>query len=423
MIELSNLRKIQDGDWTKLTIDISVSLLNGGGGGAKEFPPTMWIGVKNENAHMLADDVYNAFLLIPLYMGMYYKSDIVIHGHVSKSLYRNVMIYLQDLLCDFSDDLSRINITVDGFKEAKADPDAHIIGTGISCGVDSLTTIYDRYLHEDDPDYRINTLFFFSSGQHGNGFGDEESERLFHARFADSKKAADKLGLPAVMIDTNLHYFFMGRFGGFLKTAHLAFWSCLMCLERVIRKYYISTAYSYGQVMRSGEHSHDNEIDGYAQHFILPLISTQNMEFISEGYQYTRNQKVEHIADWDIAHEHLDVCFDYHPNCSECSKCVRTLQPIEALGRLEDFSQVFDIEKYRRNSFRNKCILVLTKDDDGFLNDNYTFCKSHGLKLPSVPLALLVMLFHRPKLSIRWLLSAIIGRNGYQKLRKFLKRS
>lgn len=96
---------------------------------------------------MLADDVYDAFILVPLYFAMYYKQDLHIHGCVSKKLYKNMMNYLQRILCDFSDNLSRINITVDGFKVAEGNPD--VIGAGISCGIDSLSTIYDWYIQRE----------------------------------------------------------------------------------------------------------------------------------------------------------------------------------------------------------------------------------------------------------------------------------
>ena len=87
-------------------------------------------------------------MLIPLYIAMYYKQDLHIHGSVSKKLYKNVTNNLWRILCDFSDDLSRVNFTVDGFKIADGNP--NIIGTGLSCGVDSLSTVYDRYVKEDD---------------------------------------------------------------------------------------------------------------------------------------------------------------------------------------------------------------------------------------------------------------------------------
>ena len=163
----------------------------------------MWFAVKDENARMLADDVYDAFMLVPLYMGMFYGQDLYLHGKVSKRLHKNVMNYMQRILCDFSDDLSRIDVKVDGFAEAQGEQ--NIIGTGISCGVDSLTTIYDRYIHEEDPEYRINALFLFNCGTHGD-YG-EKSEKLWQGRYEQNKSAAEELGLPVCQVNSNLHAF------------------------------------------------------------------------------------------------------------------------------------------------------------------------------------------------------------------------
>ncbi len=95
---------------------------------------------------------------------MYLKEDLYIHVNVSTRFYKNVMNYLQRILCDFCPNLLRVDVRVDGFKSANGNPS--IIGAGISCGVDSLTTIYGHYVMEDDPDYKINGLFFNITAAH-----------------------------------------------------------------------------------------------------------------------------------------------------------------------------------------------------------------------------------------------------------------
>jgi hypothetical protein len=66
---------------------------------------------------MLSDDNYDAFLLVPLYLAMYHKQDLHICGKVSKRLYKNIMTYVQTILCEFSDALSKVDVKVDGFVE------------------------------------------------------------------------------------------------------------------------------------------------------------------------------------------------------------------------------------------------------------------------------------------------------------------
>ena len=380
----------------------------------------MWFAVKDENAHMLSDDVYDAFLLVPLYLGMYYKEDIHIHGCVSKRLYKNVMNYLQRILCDFSDDLSRINVTVDGFKTANGEPS--IIGTGISCGVDSLTTIYDRYVLEDDPDYRINGLFLYNCGSHGE-YG-QESERLFFDRYALNKSAADELGLPVYLINSNLHAF-GDKIGTDQSIGFLARYSCILSLQRAVKRYYVSSGFSYDEILTFGaitERNHD--FAGFSESFSLPLIRTEHTELIVDGCQYERTQKTERISGWDIAQKHMNVCVDHSAgghNCSKCGKCLRTLIALEAMDKLKDFAGVFDLETYRRHSFGHKCELVLTRGKEAFSTDNYNFAIKHGVKFPPYPVAWLYLLPRRTYRLLKKVLRKLLGKEAYEALKRKVK--
>lgn len=241
---------------------------------------------------MLADDVYDAFILVPLYLGMFYKEDLYIHGPVSKLFYRNIMNYLQRILCDFSDDLSRINVHVEGFAQARGEQS--IIGTGISCGVDSLTTIYNNFIHEDDENFRINGLFLFNCGTHGD-FGDK-SEQLYFERYELNKSAACELGLPVYQVNSNLHAF-THTIASDPQAGYFAIWSCVLSVARAVKKYYVSSAYSYSQILEFGRRKRNSDFSEFSESYSVPLIRTERLELISDGCQYERSMKIERIAD------------------------------------------------------------------------------------------------------------------------------
>ncbi len=388
------------------------------GGGQNYLPEsTIWIAVKDEDAHMLTDDVYDAFVLVPLYICMFYKEDLHIHGCVSKKLYKNVMNYLQRILCDFSDDLSRIDVQVDGFKIADGEP--NIIGTGISCGVDSLTTIYDHYVNENDPDYKISGLLFYNCGSHGK-YG-SESKKLFFDRYNLNKAAADELGLPVYLIDSNLHAFF-ANIGHDQNIGHLARWSCILAVQREVKKYYLSSTYSYTQITKFG-----SKIDfaEFSESFSVPLVRTERCELIIDGCQYERTRKTEHIADWDIAQKYMNVCVNASAkghNCSICGKCLRTLIALETMNKLNDFEGVFDINTYRRHSFSYKCRIVLKKNNDAFDEDNYNFAKAHGMNLPLPFIAYMYFLPSKLSRLMKRAVRKIIGNRLYDKIKNLIKR-
>ena len=101
--------------------------------------------------------------------------------------------------------------------------------------------------------------------------------------------------------------------------------------------------------------------------------------------RYKRSEKTANIAGWDIAQKHLNVCIvpeNGAHNCSCCSKCMRTLMPLEAMGKLDEFSEVFDLDVYRKNSHKNKVMIMASYKKEGFATDNVDFLISHGVQMP-----------------------------------------
>lgn len=378
MIDISNLRiEKSNNGWTKLIADISSDFKR------VDNEKTIWIAVKDENADLLTPDVYNMFLFLPLYMSMHYHQDLHLHGPVSKTLYRNVCDYLQEIMISFSDELTKQKVIVDGYKEAEGEH--KIIGTGLSCGIDNLVTIYKYYQNEKDEDYKINGLFMLNCGWHGF-YGDPQTIILFTDRCQQNKKMADELNLKMYEVDSNLHAFLSSReldLGD--KVSYFMIYSCIFGLEKGIGKYYISSSFSYEEILNFNQQSHDSDFSEFADSYALPLMHSKNLSLVSDGCQYSRSRKTEIISDWDITKKYLNVCCANTgvENCSVCHKCMRTLLPLEAMGKLDSYSVVFDIEKYQKTAFKTKCNVVIKNGRDAFLTDNYNFCKDKGLKLPS----------------------------------------
>ena len=398
------------------------------GGALPSFEPVIWLAVKDEDAHMLASDVYDAFVLIPLYIAMYFKQDLHIHGSVSKKLYKNVMSYLQPILCDFSDDLSRVNVIVDGFKVADGEPG--IIGAGLSCGVDSLSTVYDKYVKENDPDYRINALFFMDTGWNGK-FNDNASMDICMERYNTNKKAADELALPLHMLITNFHAFSSNLYygTGIGEMGYIANYSCILGLQRGIKKYYTSSCFSYNQILRFGLSFRDNDFAQFSESYSVPLIQTEKLELVIDGCQYERSQKIERLSEWEIAHKYLSPCQrrsdtldrEYVRNCSSCDKCMGVMMILDAIGKLDKFSGIFDIKEYKKHLRREKSYAVYRHFmgiPAGNEPDIYVFLKKHGVKFPSFLVACVYVLPQLSKKALR----KIIGKKLYDMLKKKLKK-
>lgn len=344
---------------------------------------------------MLTDDVYNMFLFMPVYMAMYYHSDLKLHGLVSKTLYRNVCDYIQPIMCDFSDDLQRVRILVDGFKEAEGEP--YVIGTGASGGVDCLATLY-KYNHEEtDLDYKINGIFMLNCGWHGY-IEDDSTMEIFNERCKTAAKLADDLQVQLYEVDTNIHAFLNNKMLELNdKSSYFCLYTTLFGLEKAVKKYYISSSFSYGESTEYGFKALNRDFSEYGDFSTLPLIHSKKMQLVSDGGQYTRSKKTEMIADWDITRKYMNVCClkTQTNNCGECVKCTRTLLALSAMGKLDEYKDLFNVEKFRKKEFKYKCQLVIRKERDAFSADNYLFCKENNVKMPSYIIAWLYLFLPR----------------------------
>lgn len=377
MIELSNLRIEKHQDKSVLIVDID----------SKEqridSETTIWISVDEKYGYMLTEEVYDAFLFLPVYMSMYYHTDLHIRGKVSKKLYRNVVKYLQPIMCDFSPELVRTNIIVDGFEELKGNHS--VVGTGISCGVDCLSTIYDNYIREDDPEYKITHLFMLNCGWHGE-YGRPETLKLFKERCKLNKKAADAMGLPMIEVDSNLHAFLYPLDD---KASYFNLYTSAFAFEKEMRIYYVSSTFSYGEILRFGNNAKNKDFSEYADPIAIPLMRTDAMKIVNDGCQFTRVGKTNNIASWEIAQKFLNVCCRHsddegvdETNCSNCVKCRRTLIALDGLGMLDNFSNVFDLNHYQR--IKGEIGDWVRRDNmkNGFATDIYNLFERKGKKLP-----------------------------------------
>ncbi len=379
MIELSGLRRYTIGEATvRLEADIKFTDMN-------ETAPaeTMYFEIDKEFGGMFVCDTYDPFVLTALYLAMYHKTDLRIHGNISKKFYKNIKWYIQKILCDFSEVFSPVDVIVDGFAPTEAT--GFLTGTGISCGVDSLSTIYDRFVKEDDPDYKINALFMFNCGSHGD-FGKPATQEVFISRIMRSNAIAEELGLLLIVVDTNLHQFRYEKEKDTLL--FLSIYSCVLSMQNGIRRYYISGACSYKGIKEFGDNDkHHADLAVACDSYLIPLIKTERTELIIDGCQYRRVDKIKNIADWDIAQKYLNVCLIQKgadsTNCGDCPKCARTLLTLDILGKLDNFAKIFDVEKWRSKSFYYKSFTISNADKEIFFHENVELAAEYNFPMPT----------------------------------------
>lgn len=388
MIIICNLEKKNEGEWTKIYCDIRgiESYKNEFGESFQE--EKMWIGVKNQYSNFLASEGYDPFFLFGVYIAMYLGEDLHIKGKISEKLFDNFQRYIKRILLDWKTELKNVNISCEGFVNNKYG--GQYIGASISAGIDSLSTIYDRFIMEDNKKRKISHLFYFNCGMNGSYYDKDTYER-FIVRSSKMKDAAREIDLPVVEVDTNLHSFSCVLPNGTWTMQHLGIYACILALQKGLNKYYIASTLEYEEYHSLQERNERKKDMGiYAEPYLLPLVRTENIEIELSGSQYTRIEKTELISDWKFAQKYLNVCnipLTDGRNCCVCEKCFRTMIPLYAFGKLDKFEKVFDLNKFNDNYFKYMCEYVTQYNKSVFAKGIVDYCKINKLKIPNVVLA------------------------------------
>lgn len=311
------------------------------------------IGAEGED---FIDRSLNCALVALIIPAMRNGSRIILNGPVSEKLLFSCQGKLQFIVNRMLD-YETVPIIPNGSVICDSAFKPKSTATGFSGGVDSYSILNEHYFKRDQSQSSINYLVFNNIGANG-----ATSERaLFEKRLKDAKKGASAVGLPLIVVDSNMDdYYRIFPDLHFFKTHSFRNASVAHLLSNTISNYFYAAARTYSEVRVE-----PSETIGNVDPITLPLLSSESLDIQSEGASYSRSQKIVDIVDLKIVQKNLHVCVDHNHengNCSICQKCVRTLMVIELLGRLNDFGYVFDLEKYFVHKKRN-LDKILTKND------------------------------------------------------------
>jgi len=398
VIRVSNLRKEQLPQTAESRIVCDIEC---GFSSAKQ----LWFSVPEKYGDWLTDDVYDAFMVAMLFPAMYYKEDLHIDGCVSEKLYDSIMHYAQKCERAYLGYLSEVNITVQGFGNVKKTD--HLIGTGFSAGIDAFATLYDRFVQEKSKNFRLSALFFFNVGSHGGG--GEEARKKFLARYNYLLPLTQEVGLPFVPMDSNLFDFYL--FEWEYDAGVLCRSTGILVFEKVLDKYIVAYDYSFWEIVHMTEADYASITDMTN----IYLLGTETLEMIVDGTQYRRSDKIERLLNYPLFYDYVNVCVGYAKtakNCSLCHKCKRTLLALDIFNRLDDFRNVFDIEKFKSCRFAYKCYTVLHRKSDIYAHDNCALAKRMNYPMPPYAVAWLYMSPKIIKGTIRKVAKWILRRNS-----------
>jgi hypothetical protein len=329
---------------------------------------TLWYSLQSKFAGLLTDscDAPLVALLIP---AMANGEDIHIAGAISEMLYYNLSRPYQRLLQHIIPSLHTVQIHPDTLRSS--DRPAPGVAAAFSGGIDSFSTLGNHFLKEVPASFKITHLLYNNIGSHGTN-----AELKFRRRYTSLAPMVEQMGLPFIRTHSNLDSFYQGK-PEFRLTHTPRNASVALLYQNGIGRYMYSSAVSYPSIVVKI----DKDM-GYTDGIALPLLSTERLNAISVGSEYTRVEKTLLVAEISASYDTLDVCAhgDNERNCSKCSKCMMTLLTLEIAGVMDRYSTSFNLDTYRQG--RNKFIDEVLWNPNPLRREILNFAKERGYRFP-----------------------------------------
>lgn len=317
----------------------------------REGECTLWYELDATYKDYLTLDRLDAFVVGMILYAMRKNEPVVVDGPISNKLARNLKYYMH-VMNTYYPDLHVVPIHClkrDPLLQCPKGPGA---GASFTAGIDSYCTLWEHFKNNEDDGNRITHLFNMYAGQRGGAL---DGRAFFRKNLEGVRDAAKRLNLDLVVIDTNLDGFY--DFGRFVDSYGPRLFSCVLLLQKLFSVFYIPATYQYSENKPQGS-------TPLGDH----LLSTEVLDIVHDGSQYSRVEKTKIISKWEITRSVLIVCngnfLDQNPleeklNCSFCEKCVRTMVTLDMLGLREQYEQVFDFTDFEKKRDLYICDLFL----------------------------------------------------------------
>lgn len=316
---------------------------------------SLWFSVPSAFGEQIAADVLDPFVIGVLFEASQTGQDIRVEGPMSAALHYQITNGFAYILSQLTKDGRKIELLpTDLQTPARTDEQPHV-AAGFSAGIDSFQAFITHNVDPAIDGYRISHFLMNNVGSHGRS---DQAGQVFATRRGHVADFAAEMGIPLIDIDSNLASFFLDT--PFQLTHTLRNVAAATVFQGFIRRFLYSSSFRYDECFVGPTYDM-----GYAEPSALHLLSTDRLACISTGSEYSRLEKTINIADYEPTYRYLDICIEpmaagEHRNCSRCWKCSRALLTFEALGVLDRYAAVFDLDAFKAN--RDRYIATTLRD-------------------------------------------------------------
>ncbi len=341
----------------------SIKVFDGSAGASKV--KRVEFSVSSEYSDYLLTERCDAFVVLLLRMAVNKGFDIRSDVPVSNDLYYNLKE--QFLPPYVKNDGHPIKLFL---KPASSVGGGTAVGTGLSCGVDSLHAVM-KHIDYPDEEFRLTHLCINNVGAFNDIYRLGGVDNVRKGLYARARKAAADMGLPLVETDSNVdevlpqnHYFSHSFTSAF----------AIFCLKK-LWKYYFYASSGVDCVSGFTLKNHLMHPPSRFELLTMDCLSTSSLRIYIEAPTASRFEKIVDISDFVYAQRYLTSCTNSYDNCCRCDKCTRNIMTLDAIDRLDRFSEVYDIGLYER--FRSRYMWYLySKRDDSYYEPVFVKFKS-----------------------------------------------
>ena len=303
---------------------------------------TLWFGVEEQYSKYLLFERADAFVIGLLQYAIRNGHDIVSEAPMTRRIYEQLTE--QFLPCynkmhgDFKEKAGHaVQISCPLADEIPAAGEA--VGTGISCGVDSLHVFA---AHSDITHACIWNM-------HGVTNDDTvENRKIGWKNLIDqARRFCEETNHKLIIGDTN---FDRGCFEDLLFYGSTTYGNlfAIHCLQKLWRKYYVASGYAIKDFSLDRNVLED---PAHYEYLLFPFVSGNHFSIQLDAPEKPRIEKVRALVDYRPAYKYLNVCCNIHAdgrNCTYlCPKCMRTVLNLWVWDSLDLFEGVFDVQYFK----------------------------------------------------------------------------
>jgi len=298
----------------------------------------VWFEVDSKYAKYLCEDrvdaIFVGLLSYALRKGHSIKSD----SYLTEDILFQVKEYLIPSLVKHGKALKDISIDI---KTKPAVDNIGAVGTGCSCGVDSIHAFVTKS-HLSNQKFAVTHLCINNVGAFNECYQEAGIDHVRAVRIEKSKEFAKEVGLPLIITNSN---FLEEIYQSHSLTHTYSSTFAVLCLQKLWGIYY----YGSPGLDFSEFNLRENDLKDCSSYDLLSLdcFSTRKLKIYSEGGAYNRLEKTSHIYQNRLTQKYLHVCTKREDNCSVCPKCMRTILSLYALmDDLKPYHEVFDVDYF-----------------------------------------------------------------------------